>query len=89
MDIRIKWFYRLGFLFLLFIVFFIFMKLKPMWGPAVSIATIILLPFFIGAFISYLLHPIVEALHRQGHAAWLIGYDYLFTFLWWDWLWFI
>ena len=66
MDIRIKWFYRLGFLFLLFIVFFIFMKLKPMWGPVVSIATIILLPFFIGAFISYLLHPIVEALHRQG-----------------------
>ena len=66
MDIRIKWFYRLGFLFLLFIVFFIFMKLKPMWGPVVSVATIILLPFFIGAFISYLLHPIVEALHRQG-----------------------
>ena len=66
MDIRLKWFYRLGFLFLLFIVFFIFMKLKPMWGPVISVATIILLPFFIGSFISYLLHPIVEALHRQG-----------------------
>ena len=65
-DIRLKWFYRLGFLFLLFIVFFIFMKLKPMWGPVVSVATIILLPFVIGAFISYLLHPIVEALHRAG-----------------------
>lgn len=66
MDIRLKWFYRLGFLFLLFIVFFIFMKLKPIWGPFVSIASIILLPFFIGAFISYLLHPIVEALNRRG-----------------------
>lgn len=66
MNIRLKWFYRLGFLFLLFIVFFILMKLKPMWGPVVSVVTIILLPFFIGAFISYLLHPIVEALHRQG-----------------------
>ena len=66
MDIRLKWFYRLGFLFLLFIVFYIFMKLKPMWGPAISVANMILLPFFIGAFISYLLHPIVEGLHRQG-----------------------
>lgn len=66
MDIRLKWFYRLGFLFLLFIVFFIFMKLKPMWGPIVSVASIIFSPFFIGAFISYLLHPIVEALHRRG-----------------------
>ncbi len=66
MDIRLKWFYRLGFLFLLFIVFFIFMKLKPMWGPIISVLFIILLPFFIGAFISYLLHPIVEALHQKG-----------------------
>lgn len=65
-DIRLKWFYRLGFLFLLFIVFFIFMKLKPMWEPVVSVVTIIFLPFVIGAFISYLLHPIVEALHRRG-----------------------
>lgn len=65
-DIRIKWFYRLGFLFLLFIVFFIFLKLKPLWGPFISIIFTILLPFFIGAFISYLLHPIVEALHRKG-----------------------
>lgn len=37
-----------------------------MWEPVVSIATIILSPFFIGAFISYLLHPIIEVLHRQG-----------------------
>ena len=66
MDIRIKWFYRLGFLFLLFIVFFIFMKLKPMWGPVVSMIPSYCLPFFIGAFISYLLHPIMEALHRKG-----------------------
>lgn len=66
MDIRLKWFYRLGFLFLLFIVFFIFMKLKPLWGPFVSVLLVILVPFIIGAFISYLLHPVVEALHRRG-----------------------
>ncbi|MFJ8245603.1 AI-2E family transporter [Peribacillus asahii] len=66
MDIRLKWFYRLGFMLLLFIVFYIFMKLKPMWGPVLSVMLVVLLPFIIGAFISYLLHPVVEALHQKG-----------------------
>lgn len=66
MNIRLKWFYHLGFLLLLFIVFYILMKLKPIWGPVISVTIVILFPFFISAFISYLLHPIVEGLHRRG-----------------------
>lgn len=66
MDRRIKWMYRLGLVMLLFIIMFILMKLKPMWGPFVSVVWIIFLPFISSAFISYLLHPIVEALHQRG-----------------------
>ena len=66
MNIRMKWFYRLGFLLLLFIVLYIFMKLKPMWAPIVSVGMKVLIPFLIAAFISYLLHPVVELLHKKG-----------------------
>jgi predicted PurR-regulated permease PerM len=66
MDIRLKWFYRLGFLLLLFIVIYIFLKLEPIWLPIVRIVFTVLLPFFIAAFISYLLHPVVEILHEKG-----------------------
>ncbi|MGX1430139.1 putative PurR-regulated permease PerM [Cytobacillus horneckiae] len=66
LDIRLKWFYRLGFLLLVFIVLFIFFKLKELWLPIVKIALVVFIPFVIGAFITYLLHPIVEKLHASG-----------------------
>ena len=71
MNIRVKWFYRLGFILLLFFIIYIFMKLKPMWGPAVTVLVTVFLPFFIGAFISYLLHPVVEFLNKRGMRRWL------------------
>ena len=46
--------------------FFYFYEVEADVGACCFVVTIILLPFVIGAFISYLLHPIVEALHRQG-----------------------
>jgi predicted PurR-regulated permease PerM len=61
-----KWFYRIGFLLLLLIVLFIFLKIRFVWLPVVRILVIILLPFFIGGFITYLLHPVVEKLHEKG-----------------------
>lgn len=66
MDIRIKWYYRLGFLLLLFITVFIFIKLQGIWFPIVTVMFNILLPFAIAAFITYLLHPVVERLHAGG-----------------------
>ncbi|EAR63472.1 hypothetical protein B14911_01700 [Bacillus sp. NRRL B-14911] len=66
MDIRLKWFYRLGFLLLLFIVLFTFLKLQPLWLPVIRTLFIIIFPFAAAAFITYLLHPVVERLHEAG-----------------------
>ena len=66
MDIQVKWFYRIGFLLLLLIAIYMFLKIRFVWLPIVKMALIIILPFFIGAFITYLLHPIVEKLHEKG-----------------------
>nr|WP_207627511.1 MULTISPECIES: AI-2E family transporter [Bacillaceae] len=61
-----KWYYRIGFLLLLLIVIFVFLKISFLWMPIVRMAAIILLPFVIGGFITYLLHPIVEKSHEKG-----------------------
>lgn len=66
MDIRMKWYYRLAFLLLLFIVLYVFIKLQQLWVPILEVAFALLVPFTIAAFITYLLHPIVEALHSRG-----------------------
>lgn len=66
MDIRLKWYYRIGFLLLLLIAIFVFLKINSLWMPIVKLAATIILPFFIAGFITYLLHPIVEGLHEKG-----------------------
>ncbi|MGG1677522.1 AI-2E family transporter [Neobacillus sp. NRS-1170] len=66
MDIRMKWYYRIGFLLLLLIAIFVFLKISFVWMPIVRMAAIIVLPFVIAGFITYLLHPIVEKLHEKG-----------------------
>ncbi|RSD24106.1 AI-2E family transporter [Mesobacillus subterraneus] len=66
MNIQMKWYYRLGFLLLLFIVLFIFVKLQALWVPVLEVLVTLLIPFSVAAFITYLLHPIVEGLHQRG-----------------------
>ncbi|KAB2338657.1 AI-2E family transporter [Cytobacillus depressus] len=66
MDIRLKWYYRLGFLLLLFIVLFVFLKLQQLWLPVLKIIMAVFIPFIIAAFITYLLHPIVEKISNSG-----------------------
>ncbi|MDM5229054.1 AI-2E family transporter [Cytobacillus sp. NJ13] len=66
MNIQMKWYYRLGFLLLLFIVILVFLKLQALWMPVLEILLAVFIPFVIGAFITYLLHPIVEKLHETG-----------------------
>lgn len=70
MDIRLKWYYRFGFLLLVFIVIYVFLKLKPVWLPIIQTILIILSPFIISGFITYLLHPIVEKLHKNLLPRW-------------------
>lgn len=71
MGIQTKWFYRLIYLLLLFIILYIFWKLKPIWLPSIKFLLIVLFPFICGAFITYLLHPIVEYLHINYLPRWL------------------
>ncbi|WP_315969837.1 AI-2E family transporter [Bacillus testis] len=64
--LKSKWITRLTLLLLIFIVLFLFFKLKIIWLPVVAILLKSILPFAIAAFISYLLHPVVEKLHQKG-----------------------
>lgn len=81
MNIQVKWFYRLGFLLLLFIVLFVFYLLRPIWLPIIHIFMTALAPFIVAAFISYLLHPLVEKVHRKGiHRGFAIALIYLVFF---------
>lgn len=66
MDVRLKWFYRLGFLLLLFIVLFVFLKLQDLWFPILKVISAVFIPFIVSAFITYLLHPFVQKLYEGG-----------------------
>jgi predicted PurR-regulated permease PerM len=66
MDKRVEWFYRIGFLLLFLISFYVLLKIRFFWMPILEVIALILLPFFIAGFITYLLHPIVEKLHEKG-----------------------
>jgi predicted PurR-regulated permease PerM len=61
-----KWYYRIGFILLLLIAIYVFLKIRFVWLPIFRVFVIIMLPFAIGGFITYLLHPIVEKLHQKG-----------------------
>jgi predicted PurR-regulated permease PerM len=65
-EIRMKWFYTIGFFLLLFAMMFIFLKLQQIWLPIIRVITTVFIPFFIATFISYLLHPTIEKLHEAG-----------------------
>jgi predicted PurR-regulated permease PerM len=81
LDIRMKWYYRIGFLLLLLFAIYVFLKIRFVWLPILEVAAIIILPFAIAGFITYLLHPIVESLHRKGvHRGVAIVLIYLLFF---------
>ena len=81
MNIQVKWFYRLGFFLLLFIVLFVFYLLRPIWMPVLDIIMTAISPFLFGAFISYLLHPLVGYLEKEGlNRGLAIALLYLFVF---------
>ncbi|MDM5156583.1 AI-2E family transporter [Bacillus sp. DX1.1] len=65
-NLKIIWIYRLGLLLLLFLCLFVFLKIKPLWGPILFVFKVAITPFFIACFIAYLLHPLIEKLHKKG-----------------------
>lgn len=62
----IEWIKRLTIILLICIIGYIIIKLTPVFHPFFMILKIILYPVFISLVITYLLHPIVEFLHRKG-----------------------
>ncbi|EMA6341760.1 AI-2E family transporter [Bacillus cytotoxicus] len=65
-NLKIIWIYRLGLLLLVFLCLLVFLKIKPLWAPIVFVCKVAITPFFIACFIAYLLHPLIEKLHKQG-----------------------
>ncbi|GIN20095.1 MAG TPA: AI-2E family transporter [Bacillus bacterium] len=63
---RLRLLYNLAVVLLLFIILYCFLLIKPLWKPIFTIVGIGLLPFVIGGFIAYLLHPVVEKLELLG-----------------------
>lgn len=61
-----KWIYKCTLILLIFLCLFVGMKLKPIWIPIIDGIERIGIPILIAYFISFILHPLVERLHRRG-----------------------
>lgn len=66
----------MGFILFFLIILYCLLLLQPFWQPLLSMVFIGLLPFFIGGFIAFLLHPLVVKLEaiglKRGYAILLI-----------------
>jgi predicted PurR-regulated permease PerM len=83
MDTRnyAKWLYRLSLTLVGVILLYVIFLLKPVWQPILQVLLIASLPFLLGAFIAYLLHPLVEKLNEAGiHRAIAILLIYILFF---------
>lgn len=70
-DKRIVWLIRLLLILLVFLCCYIFLKLKPIWIVIVDIIAMISLPVIISAFITYLIHPLIQKLQEHDVPRWL------------------
>lgn len=61
-----RFFIRVTKVLLVVVLVYFIMRLKGFWLPALRVLGIVLTPFVLGAFIAYLLHPVVEYLHAKG-----------------------
>lgn len=61
-----EWLVRLTILLLLFLCFYMLIKLQPIWKPMLQAFFTIFIPFFIAALFTYLLLPIVKWLRRYN-----------------------
>jgi len=76
-----KWYWRIGFILLILVAIYVFLKMRFVWLPIIKVVGLIILPFFIAGFITYLLHPVVEKLHEKGlHRGFAIILIYVLFF---------
>lgn len=65
-ESRIRLLYQFGMILIVFILLYFFLLIKPLWEPLLNVLWIGVLPFVIGGFIAYLLHPLVGRLELLG-----------------------
>lgn len=70
-DKRIVWMIRLLLILLVFLCSYIFLKLKPIWIVIVDVILVISIPVLISAFITYLIHPLIQKLQEHDVPRWL------------------
>lgn len=76
-----KWYWRIGFILLILVAIYVFLKMRFVWLPIIKVVGVIILPFLIAGFITYLLHPVVEKLHEKGlHRGFAIILIYVLFF---------
>ncbi|MCA0992819.1 AI-2E family transporter [Pseudalkalibacillus hwajinpoensis] len=63
---NLNWLIYLTTLLLVFLCVYLLLKLAPIWEPIVNVLTVLIVPFLIASLITYLLHPIVEKIHKEG-----------------------
>ncbi|MDQ0231539.1 AI-2E family transporter [Metabacillus malikii] len=63
---QIKWLLHISILLLSLLTVFVFFRIYDVWAPLFLMIKAILVPFLISGFITYLLHPVIEKLHRTG-----------------------
>lgn len=61
-----RWIYKIVLILLLLLCILVGMKLKPIWFPIVEGFKIICIPILISYFIAFLLHPLIERVHKKG-----------------------
>ncbi|WP_445612760.1 AI-2E family transporter [Geobacillus sp. YF-1] len=59
-------FFRIGKWLLVTAIVYLIVRMKSVWWPVIDFAATVLTPFLLAAFITYLLHPLVEYLHGKG-----------------------
>ncbi|MFD2704024.1 AI-2E family transporter [Salibacterium lacus] len=84
------WTQRLVIIALIFVLLYVVYLLQPVWMPVLGMAWRVLFPFLTAAIIAYLLHPLIDVLHKWhvprplailsvyifffGGGSWLIWY---------------
>ncbi|EZP76261.1 hypothetical protein H839_13329 [Parageobacillus genomosp. 1] len=62
---------RIGKWLLITVIIYLVVRMKEVWLPAIDLLITALIPFIIAAFITYLLHPLVEYIYEKGIPRWL------------------
>ncbi len=64
-NISSQWILRILAILLILLCIFVFSLLEPLWSPILRVFLVILIPFLISSFITYLLHPLIEKIHSH------------------------